>query len=508
MRRRGCRVVFLVASCAAALSACDRAPTRPEVTGQTRAITIDAVVAAEGTVSVSAEFSFAGSAGAVSLRSPVLAEISHVRIDGNPRTLTVTQYPAELPVRSRGATISYELTGGVERFSDVAVLTLPIWAVPGDASSADPPIEVRGRVTLPAPAVEEGVYVDGGLDVHAVAVESAVEFAGRVAWPRDADLVVAFPSESVPALAVLPGGPRAERVQEGRVAEADSEAAFASEIDDRRRREDLLAAGYWVLVGAEVGVPFLIAAPRLFRVAARRRRAVKGVPRELMDPPGTQSPGVVALLAHDGHDIGFEAAAATVLDLANRGVVTLDGVTSDRYEVVVAPDASGAGPGEEALLAALRQATPSDGPLSGPPLRLDPEGAWWSALRRDTLRRARADDLVERRYPSGAFLTAVVLLTATTLPLWARSPEAAVGGLVMAGILCMLPFIGGYVLTAAGHRVRAEWEAFGRRAAEASEIETAPPRAVAIWGPYLAYGAALGVAKAAIADLRPMEASP
>src|SRR5207237_744916 len=83
------------------------------------------------------------------------------------------------------------------------------------------------------------------------------------------------------------------------------------------------------------------------------------------------------------------------------------------------------------LLTELRRV----GDVVGPPMPLKREGDWWRSLRRDVVAIARGAGLLRRRYPSGLFLTAVVALAVTTVPLYARSPEALVGGVVGATIL-------------------------------------------------------------------------
>jgi uncharacterized membrane protein len=113
---------------------------------------------------------------------------------------------------------------------------------------------------------------------------------------------------------------------------------------------------------------------------------------------------------------------------------------------------------------------------------------------------ARAEGLLRRRYPSGLFLTAVVALAITTLPLYARSPETIVGGFVVATILSALPFVGGFVLTGDGHRERARWESYRRHLAAADLGDVGAP-GIVVWERALVYGAALGVATQAIGDL-------
>jgi hypothetical protein len=202
----------------------------------------------------------------------------------------------------------------------------------------------------------------------------------------------------------------------------------------------------------------------------------------------------VSLLRAEGQDIGAEASAATILDLAQRHVLAIEAISGERYTLTV--KGSSDRRGEAALVAALGAASP----VTGPPLPIRREGEWWKAVRRDVVAIGRDAGLLRRRYPSGLFLSAVVALAITTIPLYARSPEALVAGFVVATILSAIPFVGGFVLTAAGHRERARWEAYCRHLA-GGDLGDVPAPGVIVWESALVYAAALGIADAAIKDL-------
>jgi hypothetical protein len=230
------------------------------------------------------------------------------------------------------------------------------------------------------------------------------------------------------------------------------------------------------------------------RSARLRERAVRDVPNEISDPPSDLAPAVVSLLHAGGRDIGDDAVAATVLDLAQRKTIALEGIGGQRYTIKVTGASNR--PGEAALLAELAP----HGEVVGPPLPVDRKGRWWTAMRRDVSTIARSGGLLRRRYPSGLFLTAVVALAITTIPLYARSPESLVAGFVVAAILAAIPFVGGFVLTAEGHRQRAQWQAY-RRHLTAADLGDVDPAGVIIWERALVYAAALGVATTAIGEL-------
>ena len=68
----------------------------------------------------------------------------------------------------------------------------------------------------------------------------------------------------------------------------------------------------------------------------------------------------------------------------------------------------------------------------------------------------------------------------------------------------VITFITGYTLTNKGWRERALWRSFARYIDDHGEIKRAVgPAGIAMWGPYLAYGAVLGEATAASRPLMP-----
>ena len=494
MRGRGLLLALgalvVVGGCAA------DAPTRAERHGQTESVTFAADVAGDGTIAVHTVVHFAGDGGVVGLRAPLLATVDSVTVNGGLRSDTANGYTAQLGVPFPDGDVTFRVVGAVERYEDIAVVTIPVWARPGDARRTDPRVRVRGDVRLPAAPVADAHWHDA-TPRRTTTDDAVVHLDGEVAMWHDSDLVVAVPADAFPALAVLPGGPRLEYFTSRQAHDDRVDEQFASVLDNDDRRADRFAALYWLAVAVEIAVPVLVVVWRVARRGATWVRATRDVPDRVSDPPGREAPAVVALLHNDGHDIGGEAVAATVLDLADRKVIGLDGITSDRYVLHVGEPARGLTPGEGALLGRLR-ADATDGDITGPPLAVARGGQWWATFRRDTLRQATTAGLVRRRYPSGLFITSVVLLTLTTLPLWARSPEAAVAGLVVGSVFVMLPFVGGYVLSPNGMTARARWDAFGRHARESSEIADAGPPAIVVWGPHLTYGAALGGAPHAV----------
>ena len=404
--------------------------------------------------------------------------------------------------RARSATVAYAVTDATERYADVAEVTIVVWADQPKGAASDAAIPVSGTVRLPGPAAT--VHWHDAATGRATIDGSTVHLAGSVAAHRPSTLVVTVPAAAVPDLRVLRDEPGADYL-EGRQAQLDAEdGQVGRRLRDEQRRQDRLAEGYWALVGVEIGIPLLVVGFRLARAGHRRLVAEAGIPHISSEPPGDESPALIALLHDDGHDIGREAVAATILDLVRRKVIGMDGITSDRWVIDVGrSDAQPTRPGEAAVVTALQAQADPQGHVTGPPLPLDPDGAWWHALRVDVVAQARAARLLRRRYPSGLFLTSVVALTLTTAPLWFRTPAAAAGGLAIAVVFVALPFAGGFVLTPQGLRRRAAWRSFGRYIHDQGNLADVPPTGIAIWGPYLSHGAALGEAPAAVTGLSP-----
>ncbi|MEO7555631.1 MAG: hypothetical protein ABIV94_03380 [Acidimicrobiales bacterium] len=441
--------------------------------------------------------------GPFAVAAPSLGSIGDLRVDGNPRQAGGAT--AAVDPRAEKAVVSWIVRGVVERYADGAIVTLPVWTAPTGANGDDARIPLHAVVTLPA-APTGAVHWHGASPATVVVDGTTVTLDGEVGLATSSELTFVLPSDAVAQTPVLAGTTRVAGFVSRQSAADASDAQRAGDLRSDRRREDVIAAGYWGVVALEIAIPFLVVLLAATRTAKVRLRARRGVPEEIDEPPSDLAPALVALLHHEGHDIGTEAIAGTVLDLVRRGALRMESISSEHYLLSVA--SPGETPAEQELLSALSAAATPDGTIAGPPLSIDAKGPWWPATRREVAAQARRQGLIRRRYPSGLFLTSVVALGLTTIPLYARSPEALVAGLVVAAVLAALPFVGGYVLTADGHRERARWEAFRRRLVGQGDLGDVGAAGHVVWGPYLIYGAALGVAVAAVADLTPRGARP
>jgi hypothetical protein len=432
--------------------------------------------------------------GTLRLAAPTLGSVDGVRVDGSPRSAGGER--VDVDPRGSAPQVDWVVRGAVERYADAAIVTLPVWTPPKGASGDDLRVPVSGTLQLAAPPI--GPVRWHGASPATVSVDGMnVRFTGVIGTTTPSELTFLLPSTAVPAAPLLAGGTRAASFESGQASADAADARIAKDLEDDRDREDLEANLYWTAVGFEIAIPFLVTLIVLLGAARVRRRAGHGVPDELSDPPSDLAPAAVALLHAEGTDIGAAAVAATILDLHQRGALLIEGLSGERYTVRVVGSSGRAG--EASLLRAIAAA---GAPVTGPPLPIAANGDWWRSMRRDVVAISRDAGLLRRRYPSGLFISAVIALALTTLPLYARSPETIVAGIVVATILAAIPFVGGYVLTGPGHRERARWEAYRRHLAGGDLADVGAP-GVIIWGTSLVYAAALGVATTAVADLSP-----
>lgn len=239
---------------------------------------------------------------------------------------------------------------------------------------------------------------------------------------------------------------------------------------------------------------------------------------------GDEPPAVVSMLAN-GWEVGREAVPATLLDLAARKIVSIDAAGPDHYVVRVPAKGSAkvAGnllPYEEQVLDHVRQLAGPDGTVPGEALTTGPEAEsarWWKSFASAVNKDARARGLSRGRW--SGWMTALLSMTAfapavltalavVVLPNNRSSdsdnPIGAFIGLVIIvwGVLVAIP---GKMRaerdTGRGREVAARWLGLRVYLHQDQAFAEAPPAAVAVWDRYLAYGAALGVAAAAVRAL-------
>lgn len=266
----------------------------------------------------------------------------------------------------------------------------------------------------------------------------------------------------------------------------------------------------WLVRGA-LALCFLIPLARMTvnavrrAVAARSRQELEaGMPERLSEPPGVEDPAIVTLLAGDGRRLARRSIAATILDLADRGVITLDGTSSQRFVLRVPDDAKGAHHGETLVLEALRSRA-EERKVVGPPIWEDDRSTreLWRRYKRDAFTRARKTDVIVRLTDRSGLLGGGVLAW-----ILASLGAAVVGfevlvwfALAIAAIV-VSSFTRPY-LTDEGWLAMRYWQAYGRYVREQGNLRDVGAPGVHIWGHYLVNGVALGEAPAAARALAP-----
>jgi len=156
------------------------------------------------------------------------------------------------------------------------------------------------------------------------------------------------------------------------------------------------------------------------------------------------------------------------------------------------------------VLDALRAEGTPEGVVEGPPLWKRPT-RWWRTYRKDAIKRAREMGLATRWLPF-ATLSGALTTTGIGISLFFFT-QPVIYFVIVFGVQIVsyvITFITGYTLTNKGWRERALWRSFARYIDDHGEIKRAVgPAGIAMWGPYLAYGAVLGEATAASRPLTP-----
>ena len=264
-----------------------------------------------------------------------------------------------------------------------------------------------------------------------------------------------------------------------------------------------------LLLAAATATLLVWGAVLLLAVVATRSREVDPGPAtmELGDEP----PAVVNLLANDWR-VTADAVPATLLDLAGRDLVDIDQLGPEDTIVRVrrAGDASLA-PYERLVLdhvagLAVDGVVPAQALTTGPQ---DQSKGWWKAFTGAVVADARQRGLARDRWSQGAkaavrgatlppaVLGAVWLLVATDIGFGA----AVVGFIAFTALAGAPSRFAAERDTPAGREAAARWLGVRTYLANNEFFRTLPPAAVAIWDRYLGYGAAMGVATAAVRAL-------
>ena len=214
-------------------------------------------------------------------------------------------------------------------------------------------------------------------------------------------------------------------------------------------------------------------------------------------PPSSLEPALVGVVVGDAGRGERSIVSATLLALAHRGVIRIDGVDSERYTLTVPPGARGSTTFEEAVLAELRpqgQLT-STATFSGPPLWGKEAPAVARRLRKVVLREAHRKRLLR------VTLAATVLVPASL----AMGIIALIGSGGTSVLAWLVTFVGPIVavlaslltgtnLTAKGRTERERWLAYGSWLRANTQLHDVGAPGIATWGEPLVYATVLGAA--------------
>jgi hypothetical protein len=238
-------------------------------------------------------------------------------------------------------------------------------------------------------------------------------------------------------------------------------------------------------------------------LVARANRPHRPEPGPRAMDLGPEPPAIANLLTHDW-DVTPDAVPATLLDLAARHLLRIDQVGPGRVLVRLRRRPAGdLAPFERRVLQQVERRA-LDGVVPAQALAIgmvEEARAWWKQFRREVVAEAKRLELSRRRWsrPAVAWLGGLALLPCGLL--WLLTGSLLIGVVAWLLLLAILGSFGDQRDTPAGLAAAGRW--LGVRAYLAADptFEELSPAAVATWDRYLAYGAALGVAPAAVRAL-------
>jgi hypothetical protein len=284
----------------------------------------------------------------------------------------------------------------------------------------------------------------------------------------------------------------------------------------------MLGAAEWTPTAVTLGVVALVTLAGYFVVFAvlavlTRPRRPDPAPAS-MDIPGDEPPAVAGFLSNTWK-VPRSAVPATLIDLAARGIVDIEQVRPEEFNVRLRDRSPAQLTSYEARvydhvrgLADDRGVVPCRALTTGPEQQ---SKNWWKSFRAEVVGDAKQRGLSRNRWKGSQL---VLLAVIAAIP--------AILGFVAVAVAyshdssnssnddpTLLPLAGWFVLvsmpmwfraqreTMRGSQVASRWLGLGHYLADDDSFNDAPVASVAIWKRYLSYGAALGVAPAAVAAL-------
>lgn len=265
------------------------------------------------------------------------------------------------------------------------------------------------------------------------------------------------------------------------------------------------------MLGAAVVSLVLWACLVLFVVVATRPQMGESGP-PTSDLPGSESPALVNLLTN-GFGMTRAAVPATLLDLVARGFGSIQHLGPGEFVLRLKAGAAGVeslAPYEQQVLEHVSGLASGSGEVPGAALTTGPPAkaeAWWRRFQRSVVAEARGRGLSRPRW-TNAVTTGLGALSMVPAFLVAR---AATGSWDRNGVILMLWLMPVLLLplyatkrerdTALGREAAGRWLAVRDYLADDEAFCDQPPGGVTIWDRYLAYGAAMGVARGAVREM-------
>lgn len=229
-----------------------------------------------------------------------------------------------------------------------------------------------------------------------------------------------------------------------------------------------------------------------------------------MSDLGADSPAVANLLANGG-SVSADAVPATLFDLAARKIVDIEETEPHKFACRIKATANTDLTRYESRVMRLVQSRASGGLVPAGALTLGSNAeakGWLRGFRGDVTAEARAHGLCKARWPpqvltlAGLLVFGAFMLVAIAghdddkeVAFWAVTMVIALGTAAISNTIFRDD---SQIVTPSGLQAAARWLSLRKYLHDDELFSTLPPTAVAVRDRYIAYGAALGVAAAAV----------
>lgn len=255
----------------------------------------------------------------------------------------------------------------------------------------------------------------------------------------------------------------------------------------------LILSAMWVAVVAWI----------VMRIVAARRALAADRPHGPSDrsaafsPPSTLEPALVSVVVGGAGPGDRSISAATLLALAHRGVIRIEGLDSERYTLTVPIGARGSTPTEEAVLGELRPQgqTSSTATFTGPPLWGADAPAVARRLKRVIMKEAHKAGLLRVTLAAGVLVPASIAMGIVAL-IGSKGDSVLAWIITFAGpvVAFLAAVLTGVNLTARGRFERDQWVRYGEWLRTNSQLHDVGAPGIATWGEPLIYATVLGAA--------------